>query len=307
MEYFKPPNFAEESSDTVLTEGVLQSFSEDAEGSEEAEDYVPNILEAKRRAKKQRVDYSQFNSAEFNEVDTLLTNVEEYSKRIREDVDKYARNVRNETDLFRSETELELANALIKRIEAEKKAEEIIQNAEDTRDEVFRQGKEDGYQAGFAEGLKQQKEENEKNTGAILSLLDELKDLRKSLLQQHEDQIVRLSLLIAEKVVHKSLKSDKEFVLEILKNSIKHFEGMGSIKIKVHPVEFDFIKQNQPALEPFLEENQIVSVRADNDVSPAAPIIESDFSMVELDLKKQFKEIEDRLSDCVEDRRVLFT
>lgn len=92
----------------------------------------------------------------------------------------------------------------------------------------------------------------------------------------------------------------------MLKSSIKHFEGMGDVKIKVNPIEYDFIKDNQPDLEKFLSESQVISIRADNEISPTSPVIESDFSMVELDLKKQFKEIEDRLSDCVDDRRALF-
>jgi flagellar assembly protein FliH len=307
MEYYKPPEFAEASTDSETAAEAMQSFSDSDDTSDQPEAYVANILEDKSKKTKRRVDYSQFNSAEFNEVDTLLTNVEDYSKRIRKDVDKYAKKVRNETDLFRSEIELELANALIKRIEAEKKAEEIIQNAEDTRDEVRKQGHDEGFQAGFEEGIKQHKVENEKNTSAVLSLLNELKNLRKQVTQKFENQIVHLSLLMAQKVVHKQLKTDKKLVLGLLKKSMQHFEGKGNIRIKVHPVEYKFILENQEELNQFLDENQVVSVRADEAISPASPIIESDFSYMDLSLKKQFSELEERLNLCVDDRKTLFT
>ncbi len=307
MEYYKPPEFADASTDTTEAEEAMQGFSDADESSSQPEDYVANILEDKGKKKKRRVDYSQFNSAEFNEVDTLLTNVEDYSKRIREDVDKYARQVRNETDLFRSEIELELAAALIKRMEAEKKAQKIIQNAEDTRDEVRKQGHEEGFKAGFEEGIKQHKVENEKNTGAVLGLLNDLKNLRKQMTQKFENQIVHLSLLMAQKVVHKHLKADKKLVLGLLKKSMQHFEGKGNIRIKVHPVEYQFILDNQSELESFLDENQVVNVRSDDTVSPAGPVIESDFSYIDLSLQKQFNEIEERLNLCVDDRKSLFT
>ena len=306
MEYFSPPDFSESQDGPSVVEEVLESFSSESEESRLAESYVPNILEDKSRKKKKKIDYSRFNSAEFNEVDTLLTNVEEYSQRIREDVDKYARNVRNETDLFRSEIELELAKALIKRIEAEKQAREILKNAEDSRDAVLAQGRDEGFQAGFAEGLKQQKNENEQNTLAVMTLLDELKNLRNHQMQKNEEQLVNLCLLIAQKVVHQDLSERKEMVLDLLTSSMKHFEGLGNIKIKVHPVEYDFIAENQAELEKYLDDQQLVSLKADQSLKPSEPLIESDFTVVELSLSKQFKEIGERLNDCVNDRRVLF-
>ncbi len=307
MEIFNPPNFTEESAETEVSAEILDSYSSFSGTTDQAESFVPNILEEKTIRKKKKVDYSDFNSAEFNEVDTFLTNVEDYSKRIHDDVDKYARNVRNETDLFRSETEMELANALIKRIEAEKQAAEILQNAEDTRDDVLKQGREEGYQAGFAEGLAKHKEENEANTGAALKLLDELQTLRKGMMQKYEEQIVRLSILIAQKVVHKKLISDKELILKMLKNAMQHFEGKGNVKIKLHPIEFDFIVANQSELNKYLDEDQVINIKADQETNPGAPVIESDFTVVDLDLNKQFSEVNNKINECVDDRRILFT
>ena len=306
MEIYNPPNFSDESAQQVDSSTILDGLSQE-ESFTKTESFVPNILEEKTVKRKKKVDYSDFNSAEFNEVDTLLTNVEDYSKRIKEDVDKYARNVRNETDLFRSETELELANALVKRIEAEKKAAEIIQHAEDTKDQVLTQGREEGFQAGYAEGMAKHKEENEANTAAVLNLLDELKTLRKSMMQKYEEQFTRLSTLIAQKVVFMELKVNKELILKMLENAMHHFEGMGNVKIKVNPVEYDFISAHQENLDKYLEKDQMIQIRADQETESGAPKIESDFTVVDLDLNRQFKEIQSKISECVEDRRALFT
>ncbi|MBU3917776.1 hypothetical protein KKA14_19790, partial [bacterium] len=208
--------------------------------------------------------------------------------------------------LFRSEIELELANALIKRIEAEKKAAEIIKTAEETRDAIFRQGMEEGFRAGFQEGKDQHKEENELNTGNILSILKELQGLRLSVMRKYEEQFVSLSVLTAKKVVHAELTTNKAVVLGMLKDNMRHFEGMGKIKIKINPVEFDFLSEHQAEIKSFLDEGQVVSFKADPTIQPSSPMIESDFSSVDLDMEKQFKEISERLADCIEDRRALF-
>jgi flagellar assembly protein FliH len=306
MEYFDLPEFGSPSSDEEGYENVILSDSDVDEMLGKPEKFSPETLDTRRRSKREKIDYSRFNSSEFNEVDTLLTNVEDYSKRIREDVDRYARKVRDDIDLKRSEIELELANVLIKKIEAEKRGKEIIQAAEDSRDEIVKQGREEGFKAGFEEGEKAFKEENETNTARVLGLLEELRTLRLDVMRQYEEQFVQLSLLMAHRVVRKELKTDKTTVLEMLKGAMSDFEGMGTIKIKINPVEYDFILKHQAEISKFLEEDQRVTVRVDKHLSPASPVVESDFSVVDLDLKKQFKEIERELMNCVDDRRVLF-
>ncbi len=306
MEYFKLPEFVDTESDPSIANDFFKSQEEPEESFGKAEQFAPDRLEPKKGSTVKKIDHSRFNSAEFNEVDTLLTNVEDYAQRIREDVDKYAREVRNETDLFRSEIELELASALVKRIEAEKKAAEIIKTAEETRDAVHQQGKKEGFDAGMLEGMNQYKEKNDENTGNVLALLNELQGLRLAVMQQYEEQIINLSLLMAKKVVHTELKTDKTVVLEMLKDNMHHFDGMGKIKIKVNPVEFDFISEHQSEVKKFIDEEQVVSFKADSNIQPSSPVIESDFSAVDLDLEKQFKEIAARLADCIDDRRALF-
>ncbi len=305
MEYFKLPEFEDSKADPSIVNDFLKSQEEPEESFGKPEQFDPDLLEEKK-GKEKKTDHSRFNSSEFNEIDTPLTNIEDYARRIREDVDKYARNVRNETDLFRSEIELELANALIKRIEAERKAAEIIKTAEETRDAVYQQGKEEGFEVGFQEGIKQHKEVNELNTGNILAILKELQGLRLAVMQKYEEQIVSLSLLMAKRVVHAELTTDKAIVLGMLKDNMHHFEGMGKIKIKINPIEFDFISEHQSEIKSFLDEEQVVSFKADSTIQPSSPIIESDFSAVDLDIEKQFKEIAARLADCIEDRRALF-
>jgi flagellar assembly protein FliH len=306
MEYFKPPEFSKSGPEATPAHEIV--FGSDPEASlDQAQAFELKDVEKKKRVKRaKKIDYSQFSTAEFNEVDSLLTNVEEYTTRIREDAERYVNQVREEIDLLKSEIELELADALIKRLNAERTGAELIRSAEDSRNDIQKAAWEEGFQTGYAQGFQQFRQENDRNTGRIMGLLKELQGLRLEILQQYEQQIVRLSMLIARKVVHEELKTTEDFVLKQLKDTIHHFEGMGSVSIRIHPDEYDFVKRHQDELSAFLDEEQVIKVKPDRNVQPAAAIIETDFSRVDLELKRQLDEIDDQLRQCGDDRKILF-
>ena len=307
------PDFGVTEADPLRTRKAADTHSEfdqSFKGSARAADseyFEIEILEDKRQGPaRKKADLSEFSTKEFNEVGNLLTNVEEYSKRIRDDVDRYARQVREEVDLLKSEIELELANVLIEKKNAERKGREIIKSAEDSRDEILTTGREEGYQAGFEEGKQQHKEDNDQLTNSVMELIKELQNLRIQVYRDHEQQIVRLATLIAKKVVHNELTTQRDFVTSMLKDIMKHFEGLGTISIRVNPVEYEFVKEHQQEIAAFLENEQIVKVKPDSNVQAGSTIVESDFSSVNLEFNKQFEEVEIRLNDCFEDRKELF-
>lgn len=306
MEYFKLPEFSDEPS-SEADETTFGSETNFADTSNEVEQFEAEVLQGKEESRRRRkVDYSHFDSTQFNEVDSLLTNVEDYTKRIREDAEKYVRRVREEIDIKKSEIELELAGALIKKLESEAKGQQVIESAEQARSTAQSNGWEEGFQTGYAEGFAKFSEENKMNTGNILALTKELQDLRANIFLDNELEILKLSQLIAKKIVHNELKTEKSFILETLKATVVHFEGLGNIRIRLHPLEYEFVKAHQPEIEMYLDEDQIVKIKPDSNIQPATSIIESDFAEVNLNINKQFEEIEMNIMDCFNDRKPLF-
>lgn len=307
MEYFKPPEFgAGESAEAATIHEIVDGPFQDAELDTAETFEVKDVEEEKRVKRRKKIDYSRFSTSEFNEVDSLLTNVEEYTSRIKEDAERYVNQIREEIDLQKSEVELELANALIVKTEAEKKAVALTREGEDQKAEIQKQAWEEGYQTGYAEGFEAFKEENGQLTANILAVLKELQGLRLSIFQEYEQQIVRLSLLIAKKIVHNEVKTEKSFVLQMLKDAMSHFEGMGSVQIKLNPEEYEFIKAHQSELVAFLDDEQVIKVKADTRIPAATAFIDTDFASVDLDLNSQFEEIETKLKECADDRKILF-
>lgn len=311
VEYFKPPAFGDETAEDtsqatkLVPENLDERAASDAPPSAQAEKYDFESLE-ETPVTQDKINYSDFDSTKFNKVGTLLTNVEEYSKKIREDVEKYERRIRDEIDLMKSEVELELAQALIEKKDAEEKAAQIIKEANELRDQIVEEARKEGFDAGFLDGQNQFREQNEENTRNILNILKELQTLRMDTLHDQEEQIVKLSLLIAKKIVHRELSTDKKIVVEMVKSTISQFDGKGDIRISVNPVEYDFIVSYQAEINDFVSKEQVVKIRKDQNTEAGVAKIETDFSAVDLDFRKQFNEIDNQLSQCVEDRRQVF-
>ncbi len=136
-DFFVPPAF--DDSDSPSPE-----FSKDLDASDgksiiepETEFYKQQSFEdANPLSKLNKADLSQFNSSDFMEEGTLLTNIEDYAKKIRNSADRYASRIRRDAELFKSENELELANALLIRKEAEEDAHELLANSKVKHDEA---------------------------------------------------------------------------------------------------------------------------------------------------------------------------
>lgn len=264
-------------------------------------------LEQDGEEKRERLsDPADFSSTQFMEEETMLTNIEDYARRIRESSDGYAAKVRKEAEMIRSEVELELAEAVIKRKEADEQAQLIIQSAQNAKNQAIEEGQQQGFEAGYTEGAHQFAQENQQMGQRVHSLIQEFETFQKQLLQQFERQVVDLSLLIAQKVTHQVLREKEDFVLQLLRESLHNFEGQGNIRIRIHPEEFQFLITYQEELSAYLDDEQALKLKPDPSVNPASAMIESEFSSIDLDLNKQFDSIRTKLQECVEERKAAF-
>lgn len=300
MDSFKLPSFdnLEPKSSKPSEKPTLLPSDRDGVAQPEYTDFKPD-----RKKKRDKPRLNEFDSSTFFEEESLLTNIEEYAKKIKEDAEAYQSRIKKEADKIKEATFQEEQRIATLKETAEKEAKEIVEAAEQSRDALVKEARDEGFKAGFDEGTIKFKEKNEKNTGNVLSLLKELRSLHLTMVQKNETQIAYLCNLIAKKIVHHELKDNDAFVLNLLKESMKHFEGMGTVRIRINPLELDFLRENQKDLTLFLDENQLLSIKGDKNVSVASAIIESDLSLMDLDLQRQFKEIDQQIASVIDDRK----
>ena len=300
MEHFTLPSFDGSGPDSPKKPSK-NSIPQESSSSPDKPDF--QIFEKVVENGRDKPSLIDFNTSTFFEEGSLLTNIEDYAKRIKEDVDAYHVRVKKEADEIKEKCSQEEKRVSTLREAAESEAKLIVEAAEKSCDEISKQARDDGFKAGFDEGENKFKTKISQDTGNILALLKELKSLRLTMMQKYETQIASFCKLIAKKIVHSELKANDDFVVNLLKESMVHFEGMGMIRIRINPLELNYLVEHQDALAVFLDSDQFLSIKGDPNVKVASAVIESDLSMMDLDLDRQFKEIDTQIAEVIDDRK----
>lgn len=124
-------------------------------------------------------------------------------------------------------------------------AEDILntarQEAEKIREEAFRQGEKDGYDAGYIRGEEQafadhQEAYNKELTDLrqeIISLVQDMGNKKDKVLEKYMDDLKDISLAVAEKIIHTSLKSSSEIVKRMIIAGTEKLKKTSWLKIYI--------------------------------------------------------------------------
>ncbi len=161
--------------------------------------------------------------------------------------------------------------------DAMRKAEEIIAAAAVARDEVFAKAREEAN----AEVQAQATEE-----------LARAKLQAGQILAASEHDVVQLALKIAAKILGRELESDPELVLEIAANVIQTTRAAKALILRVHPEDGKLLRSKKPKLLELVGRSVDLAIRDDGDVERGGCIVQTEFGVIDGQIKTQFKMIE---------------
>ena len=311
---FKPPLFEDltpgkESSseaEAPLKKQQILPGDEIKVSSFDLEDFEQKNIFAQKDLSKDSLAHVKFEAGRFMEEGTLLTNVEEYSKSVREDADLYAKRVREEAELIKSEIETELANGRLLLQKTKEECAALVQEAEDSRDQIRQEAHDEGFEAGFAQGKLDHQAANAELVSQVEKLLHEMNNMKISLSQEYESQLANMSLIVAQKIIHLELSERQGLIVTMLQESLHQFEGMDHIRIRVNPAEYEFLIQHKEEIQAYAEEGHTLSFKSDPNISPAGALIESDHAQINLQLNEQFTLMAEQIQNCIAERKSVF-
>lgn len=194
---------------------------------------------------------------------------------------------------------------------AKKQADEMLAA---TREEIqkekelkSKEGYEAGFEKGHSEGLVQgskageDKKINEiqKEASLLIQNLEniskEFVDIKVSLLQKAEADLIELSLVIAEKIVKVSIEVNSDVVVENVKEAIRFTSDKTNIQIKLHSEDFEVVKKYLPELKKYFDELEHLNVIEHELVNRGGCIITSANGEVDQNITTQIEKIYQRL------------
>lgn len=178
--------------------------------------------------------------------------------------------------------------------EARQLMERVRREVEDLREEASKKGYKEGYQAGYESG----RAEMERLIDRLKVIIQAAIDKRREIVEDSEEQIVRIILLMARKVVKHITAKDEEVVVRNIKAALERVRGKEQIVIRVNSQDLQMATEHKEEFIAMLEEVKSLRILEDDRVDRGGCIIETDFGAVDARIASQLEELEEKVREA---------
>lgn len=165
------------------------------------------------------------------------------------------------------------------------------QMAQEAHQQAGQQGYEEGLQAGLEEGRQAGQQELQQHIHNLKCQFIEMVRLKRQIMVDMEPEIVNLAWQIAKRVVGEELKTNRDAIVEIVRNSLYTLQERDEILIRVNPQEFESVKAHQSEFEAMIDGLKKFTVQPDGAIEPGSCSIETNLGNVDARLETQFEAI----------------
>jgi len=173
--------------------------------------------------------------------------------------------------------------------EAHNRLRTIVETAQSGAASVTQHARDEGYKAGHQEGVDTAEHDMEEMLATMRGLIDMARVERHKIVEGAENEIVKLAMGIAERVLHKAVEVDREVVVAIAKAAISDLVNRESITVRVNPIDLERMKQHRDSMLT-LGETKHMRVIEDQRVDPGGVIVETEAGTHDAKISTQVEE-----------------
>ena len=129
---------------------------------------------------------------------------------------------------------------------------------------------------------------------ALDQVILEFKRLRDEVFSSHAEQIARLSVEIARRILQKDIKKEKYDIENIIQKILKNVPGQQDIVVRLNPKDLE--RYNEAVGDDRTSLPSSAKFVADPSINPAECIVESDKGLVEYLIEEHLNQIETALN-----------
>ncbi len=178
------------------------------------------------------------------------------------------------------------------RAQAEEEAAQLRKQAES-------HGYEEGYKTGFEEGNARADEEAARLLNLLQQLVDQAAADRASALARLEEDFLKLSLILAEKIVRKTIDEDPTWLAAVIEEACKRLGTVDECIIHLNPEDYAVLKAEEFRLSGAGVER--ITFRPDPSLQPGGCVIETDGGTVDASLEKRLGKLAHHLLEVMYD------
>jgi len=173
-------------------------------------------------------------------------------------------------------------------VHAMSSAEKILAEARENARELLDKAKadaagirEEARRAGYEEGLTQ-----------LTQTIHDAKTQYGRMLNNSEQEMLKLSLKIAERIIGRCVEVEPHMMLEIIHKAIESLKYQKEIRIRVNPEDLGYPKDNKMELYTMLGESKEIEIVEDLLVGRGGCIIDTEIGTIDARLETQLRVVE---------------
>jgi len=186
------------------------------------------------------------------------------------------------------------------RINENKNGRTAYNSVETETTSSIERAKRESFSKGYSDGIKEGAEGERKKLFQVAEVLanamKELDRLKKEILEGNEEKILNLVFAVAEKVIHQEVKTNKDFVYDVLKSAIKQVIDKEGIKVRLNPEDYRYLLEINPGIIDSFDDIRNMSFVEDNSIGRGGVVIETSSGEVDARLDQQLHEVRKALA-----------
>jgi len=151
----------------------------------------------------------------------------------------------------------------------------------------------------YARGKREGAEQMEKRFGGAVQgftqALEELSQLRASILKNSADDMLRLVLAIAEQIIPCAVSLNPEIIHHTIVKALQAAVDSDTYHIKVNPEDLAVVMEKKPLLLASISGLRNITVEAVDGIARGGCLVESDLGEVDATIESQLEEIREKI------------
>jgi flagellar assembly protein FliH len=117
--------------------------------------------------------------------------------------------------------------------------------------------------------------------------------MRQQIIEKNQDQIIEILFLIAKKVIHREIQDSPEIILDIVKSACQHLTETDEIRLRLHPSDFEYIRDIERLLSTHLNGNRDIHFIEDTTLDRGSIVIETEFGEIDASIRSQIEHMKE--------------
>ena len=164
-------------------------------------------------------------------------------------------------------------------------AQKIIEAARQESEGIKEEAKEAGRQEGRQEASSRIEEAMETLNSAVKE--------RKKIISDSENEILRLSLKVAEQIIRSEVSLHRDVCLNIVSEAIARISDREQVIVKVNREDAEYLKRYKDRLAGMLDGVKSFSIIEDANIEPGGCVIETNLGFIDARIATKIKSIEE--------------